>query len=533
MKKLVFLLLLCLMSVLYAQNRQVSLSEAKSVADRNARALWGNNLGSATPIPYYGPDDTIIAWHFNYAINKAFPDEEVLKQSCDDALASGNRELGQGKDEYANMVVGANRDMPIFIERSKTLSPQYFLGKLLEREAAKVFPKGYEIEKTYYLGLVDLWYLVRSGKDVIYINLEPYPRVKTAEEFQKMLSTMTFFWQRDSFEEDWVAFLDNNETMSRSEVMIPGEELMPFYEWSYGCTPTAAAMHLAWWDIVRGYGKLIDYHLTRWDTKENVLRHHVPSIQTQLANFMSTNISTGGTSDINISDGYIDTIEARGYECDVDGDYIWPNNTISHLWANVVGNINSQIPLHIGVTTDNPDVGHSIVGVGYISSPKQVHTHDPNMSTVRTISRSLLDSTWEVTLSEGYLNHAEIITPNGGTEWGGNGGGNETLYSGDMYDITWTTNLPAGSYAKINYNYDGGSGSWHPIDLNTPNDGHYLWHVPELVDCPYGISTSMARVRIDLYRSNGELVARDASYGNFNIIGGVGMPDLGQISRKP
>ncbi|MDZ4182148.1 MAG: hypothetical protein U1B83_04665, partial [Candidatus Cloacimonadaceae bacterium] len=234
MKKSVLILLLCLVSILLAQTRQVSLTEASQLAERNARLICEADLGAAEPIPYYGPDDTIIAWHFNFALNKPFPDAEQLKLSCDQAHTAGNRKQGNGDDEYFNIVVGANRDMPVSAQYAKCLSQQYTHGKRLERVAAELFPAGYEIVKTYYLGYANVWHQVRSADTVKYINMLPYPRILSQEEYAAKVGSMTFFWERDDFEEDWVKFLDQRETFDRTGVWIPGEEYMPFYEWSYG-----------------------------------------------------------------------------------------------------------------------------------------------------------------------------------------------------------------------------------------------------------------------------------------------------------
>ena len=202
MKKSVLLLMLFVMGVLFASGRQVSLNQVQEIGDKLAAKQWGK-VFPAEPIPYYGSDDTIIAYHLNYSVGKPFPEGEELKEACDAALNAGDREKSQGKGEYGNIVIGASKDMPVFMESSKVLSQQYFLGKKLERTAAKEFPQGYKIEKIYYLSIVDVWYKIRGKKEVKYINLQPYPTIKTEAEFKEFLASANLFWEGRDYTAEW------------------------------------------------------------------------------------------------------------------------------------------------------------------------------------------------------------------------------------------------------------------------------------------------------------------------------------------
>jgi hypothetical protein len=522
MKNLVIVFLLCLLGALHAETRIVSLTDARRIADSNAAILWGGNLGSAEPIPYYGPDDKVIAYHFNYAIGRPFPDKHSLQQRSEEAFSSGNRDLGWGVGEFGNMVIGANRNMPVFVEYSKCLSQQYAYAQKLEEAASREFPKGYELTKTYYLGLVDVWYRINDGNETRYINLEPYTKVKTETEFREMIKDKTFFWERDSFEEEWEYLLDNGNTMSRAEYMVPGEELMPFYEWNYGCTPTSAAMLFAWWDAYLGFGKLVKHHSTKWDPVVGRYTHHVPDIQGILANTMDTD-SDGSTYRWNICDGLIDAADIVGYNCASDG--LWAtHHTVGDLFDGIRSSVDIGRPLLCSID------GHSLCAVGYGTWPSRVFTHDSNQSTLRTISRSMLEGYyWAAFEPLNDVHLVELNSPEGGTMWNSNYGG-ETLISGIYYDITWSSTISPNAYAKIYYHDEGGwnTDRWFPITANTINDGHFQWLVPQLQDCPYGVNTDYGRVKIEIYDTNThQLLAADGSYGNFKIIGDYNMPWLG------
>lgn len=541
MKRTALLLLVFLVSVLFAQNPQVSLSDIQTVADRNAREMWGNRLGSATPIPYYGPDDKIIAWHFNYAIDKAFPDDEALKQSCDDALASGNRELGQGVDEYANMVIGANRDMPVIIQCSKGLSQQYYLGEELKRIAAKEFSGSYELLKSYYLGFVDVWHCVSDGTTKKYINLYPPTKIVTDTDFQKGLQQGKFFWQDDDgYEEEWASFLDSGQTTGRNIAVIPGEPLMPFTEWSFGCVPTAAAMVLCWYDNYMGYGDLVENYFTRTDAHTGHTLHHVPSILPILAQQMDTS-AEGNSDPWWIDDGFINTIESRGYTVQqADSNYgLQSHQDFFNMIKTIVDAgypCLATIPADsfLGIINTNY---HTVTAVGYNTSPALVYIHDSNFAAVMQITRSMLEGVFWAFINP----HPEvpakvkITAPNGGDAWYSSGGERETVHSGDIIEITWDTNIPeSNSHAKLFYHVDGGNedmSDWVQIMPNqtTANDGSYHWTVPDINSSTWGTSSEYVRVKIIIYDDTTlSRLAADGSYGDFTILARTtGLPILG------
>ena len=467
-KFLSLIIVLCLFSFsLSAQIKKITYHDVVDIADRYAKELW-DDVSRTEPIPYYGPNEEIIAYHFNYAIDKEFPERKTLMENCNLAFKSGKQKTGWGNDEFANMVIGAQPYMPVFIEYSHCLSKQYARGIELEEAAAKEVGTGYSLEKTYYLGLVDVWFCFKKGDVKKYINLEPFVKVMGESEFREYMDGKTYFWNRDTFEEDWIKFLNNKEPIKSGTVFIPYKELMPFYEWCYGCTPTSGAMHLAWWDNVHHFGKLIDYHMSRWDPVLELTRHHVPWTQKDLASAMGTN-SSGSTDVEDICDGYIEVVEDRGYNCSSDSHYAfyW---TVEELFDDIKSEINNQRPIHVGI--DN----HSLVGIGYNNDNKTIHTHDPNLSTVRIITRAMLEATFWVNVTNNTGSFVFLDAPDGGNQWGGNGGDNEVLETFDFFEITWDGNQDPNTYIKLFYHDEGGYAldRWFLITDNTPNDDSYI-----------------------------------------------------------
>lgn len=522
MKKVTLLIVVFVLSLLHAQIRQIDLTEAQKVADRNARSLWGENLDPAPPVIYYGPDDQVIAYHFTYAIDDKFPAAESLKQQSSEAFAIGSRNSGWGDDKFGNMVIGANSKLPVFVEWSQCLSPQYALAQQLDDFAQTLFPKGYDLEKTYYYGIASVWYCLTDGTQKQYINLEPRPVALSEAEFREMTATRRYFWEDDNNEEEWQTFVDEEQIIGRSYVMIPGENYMPYYEWSYGCVPTAAAMVLAWWDNYHGLGKLIDYHLTRSDNIQGGYDHHVPSILSILANAMYTGETSGNTDPWDVNDGFELAAAHQGYIFDCEGSWgLWWDD---YFFDEIKDFINDGTP---GLVTIDPGFldYHTVAGVGYNTSPATVYTHDSNRPSMRAVSRSILEADWYCYPELVETHKVKVLSPHGGTLWDTNGNDNEILYSNDFFEITWSSISARDTYVKLYYHDMGGATAdeWVPITDYTEDDGVYDWQVPE-IDCFYGTSTDYGRVKIELYDSNThELLAQDGSYGNFNIFDGGGL----------
>ena len=518
MKKPALLLVLLLICGLYAQNTaisektvaEISLSDVVEIGNRNAAQMWGE-VFPAEPIPYYGPDDEIIAYHLNYSLKGAFPDKDLLKIQCDEALMTNDRDSASGAGDFGNIVIGAQPYMPVFLQYSQSLSDQFIYGRQLERAALEAFPAGYTEGKIYYLGLVHVWHQISFENTNKYINLRPSVKVISEEEFTNLKAEIPYVWDRNSYDDEWQQFLVNGETMSRSEVWIEGEDKMPFYEWSYGCTPTSGAMLMAWWDHHKGMGRLISNHYERGDHVEHDRDYHVPTIQQEMASAMGTD-DTGTTYLGDVIDAYYQVVENHGYRCVCDG--LWaPHHTDTTLFEGIQYQINQGIPCSVGIW------GHTIVGVGYLTSPRGVLIHDPNDSVVKFIHKSWLWDYFYVYVYDDSGNNGvflEITSPNGGTEYANNGP-SETLWSGSVEEIAWEGSHPNAT-ATLQYSLDGG-GHWAIITSGTENDGSYRWLVPELdpANFPDGI-THQARIRIKIYDNNDELLAADGSYGNFHII---------------
>lgn len=94
-----------------------------------------------------------------------------------------------------------------------------------------------------------------------------------------------------------------------------------------------------------------------------------------------------------------------------------------------------------------------------------------------------------------------LTSPNGG----------ETLRSGNIHTITWTTNATKRPVAgvKLFYTINGGT-TWAPIKTLTGNPGSYNWRVPN-------VSSSSCKVKVVLKDASGNKVGSDVSDNYFTI----------------
>ncbi len=518
-----FVLLIFLCTCLMAAERSVTPNEVRNLAFSNARELWGNNLDAAEPIPLYGPDESLVAWQYDFSLGKAFPSKDGLSQSCAADLAAGNWEKAFRKGEFAYMVVGANRKMPVLIEFSQTLSMQIIYGEQIAKAASEAFPNGYEIEKIYYMGPVDYWTCVSDGKEKRYINVEPKLKVLDETAFHKHLASMTPYWERDDFDEDWASMLDGNRTMNRTTSYIPYLDKMPFYIWHEGCAPTTGSMLASWWDEVYQLSNLDKYLMTKWDDVQDQYDHHVTDMNLSLHNHMDTD-GEGGTSREDICDGYENAFEGRGYGCESDGRWAasWePRELMENVRYEISEN---HLPLHTGIPN------HAVACVGYSDDPDIFYVHDPNNADIVAYNRGILEAIYWVHVypdDPGDYGWVQLTSLNGGMGWSDNNGG-ETLNSGDMYEITWDGWLADHLEVRLYYHAEGGANPeyWIPITMDTENDGLYEWLVPD-INCFWGNQTDYGRIKIEFYDpALDRIIATDGSFGNFKIRPGGSLTEL-------
>jgi hypothetical protein len=203
----------------------------------------------------------------------------------------------------------------------------------------------------------------------------------------------------------------------------------------------------------------------------------------------------------------------NGYGVDSETLYFheWP-----WFWDYLRDEIDDGIPLLVDIE------GHTMAGSAYDNATLMYGTNDPNESVVHWLSRTTLHALHPVHPYDGWGTTIELLTPQGDQGWSNDDGTGEEYSTGDYCNVTWRGDInEPGTIARISYSLEGGSSdSWVEITSSTPNDGSYDWLIPE------GINSASCRLKVMIYDQGSTLECADATWGNFTILPGAGLPEL-------
>ena len=521
MKKIVFTLIVLIVGTtfLQSQNPNIPLNQIQEIANRNAVALWGNVFPD-DPIPYYSAQDEIIAYMFNYSIEKPYPKETAVIEQCKAHKHNNNRSLQWGGDNYGRILMGANENLPPIIEYSKSLSAKYAEGYKLQELASKELGSSFSLQKIYYINGANQWFCYTNGIKTIYIKLFPPIKVLDKTSFENAIEGKNVFIQPADYSVDWELYKSGEEIDSKAASYIPDYELCRFYDWSYGCSPTAAAMLFSWWDYRSIYsnndfGRLIQYYYKRFDPLEagGEWDYQIPWVQRELAIYMDTDTLTGFTGFFDLNDGIEDVASIRGYEFDSD-DYI------TFEWTRLKGEIDDNRPLIASIPN------HSTCCVGYNNSSNHFANHYTHEGNMVWTHKDELDGVVEVKPENNNGQGITLTYPVGDTNYNATGNG-EIFYPGEEYNITWDYETSITSTTTIYWNTNSNGGFVEEIIVsNTANDGLYPWIVPA------GFGSDECRVGLINYNASSEILAMDGSQGMFTIYDPPEIVELGSYDTE-
>jgi hypothetical protein len=516
MKKLSFLILICgIHLIIQAQYRQISLPEALEIAQQNADALWGISQ-PAEPLIYYGNDDLPFAFMFNFSIGKSFPEQETLISQCREYAQAGDEYKQWGGDDYGRILIGARDNMPVILEYSQSLSQEYALGYKFLDKAAEKLGKGLILLKTYYISHAEHWQCYSNGKEEIYINLFPPSKVINKSEFQNLISGKSGLLFQDNYSTEWDSFQKGKVIDNKADIYIDHHEMCPYLDWSYGCSPTAAAMVLEWWDNNSinsdwDFSALAGYYFQRTDAIEGETDYNVSNLHKLLALGMDTDTTTGSTWNYNMEDGIQwATNTMLGYN--INADWYW----CCDEWTAMKNEINADRPLVINIP------GHSVCGVGYNTSSNTMITHytwDPPDHLV-WVNKDEAEDLVKVLPGGERGKGMNLLFPLGDTNYNHNGSG-ETLLEGGVYEIKWSHEW-SGSYHVRIYLSTTGNGGYEELVITdeTNNDGSFEWVVPS------GYVSTTCRLVLGLFDDLDNYMGADGTIGNFKIQPGGSIQSL-------
>jgi len=521
MKKLFVLAITLMWGSLFlsAQQNQIPLETIKEIADRNAAALWGN-VDPDDPIPYYSAQDEIIAYRFNYSIDKPFPQKSELVNQCQMFYKSNQDEEQWGIGRFGRILMTTNTSLPPILSYSNSVSSEYSQKYMLDSLANEYLGANSKLEKIYYLNDVHQWFQYKNGESSIYIKLKPPRKIVSQEEFDNIKTSVKRIAQEKDYNEKWMAYKAGKTPDSKATNMIPNPELCRRYDWSYGCTPTSAAMLFSWWDyrsIISGndYAKLIRGYFKRDDCIQGETDYQIPEVQRTLAIEMETDTSCGGggTWSYNCDNGIQNTADIQGYEMDADNKY-------TSKWWHVQDQIDDNHPLLVHSET------HTYCALGYNDSDETIYTHTTWSAADEWISKDILACITRVTPETDGGQGITLTYPVGDTNYNATGDG-EVFYPGEIYGITWDFETSIASTNIIYYSTNSDATAEEVIVSGTPNDGYYAWLVPAGIgsdECRIGINNNSS--------SSGSLLGMDGSMGMFTIYDPPVIDELGSYNTK-
>ncbi len=326
------------------------------------------------PYTYYGLDGEPSVYVFVFSLNQtSFPEwDEILRkvasgweayeQMLDISDEEGIRlakKIITGEGEYLTIVVSARSGLGPVVEYFYGLPIHYSAReKALKVALEKMGRQKAGLSRVIFRSPFDIWFEFNSGGQRTYVSpfhftvhraeevFLAYPRVMTEEQREKIKSD----WERIEGGKGFDASLD--------EFRITG---VPDFDWSYGCSPSAGADVLGYWDA-NGYDLLIDYYFNRWDPLEYEWDYNVPNVQQQLSWAMNTDSSTGGTSLSDIGPG----IRMVSNHPDYGNNYGFEDFTdYDQLLGYLINEIRSGYPAVWNVFSHPTYGNHSMCAMGW------------------------------------------------------------------------------------------------------------------------------------------------------------------------
>jgi hypothetical protein len=530
----------------------VPVDVVEKVAMKKAHSLWGE-VSVGPVIPYVDLDGRTVAYMFDFRLDgKEFPSYEEVAREClleeeQNKCPGPGKRTKEGENEdlsqkleydsfcqsyaYAHLLVSARYDRTPILNYGGGASEYYRTGLRARQKAIEIIGDGtVKLIKIYFLFPGNIWYEFSDGRRNTVVDAHLTNKWQESEDFiqlqnQKKRETLEKIAEESRIEGKSLDELEAHmrsvmeakwEELVKGDISktactyVPGRAWVPYYDWSYGCSPTSAAMVLGWIDGYSWYGRLVDFFVERWDMVEGETDYQIPNVQRELALAMGTDTTTGGTSPGNIGSGLISvTNTTNGYcftlfECDgsILNDWCW-------------GSIQSEINNGHAFVWSASWEAHSLCAYGYCDDKTVVvHTtwgcyEDYWAHTDGGLfSFSWVDSPHRACPE---YHDVDILSPRGDTLCNHNGSG-EQWTAGETRTIQWTNYGYPGSYVNIYYSTSGGAGSWTTIVSNTPDDGSHSWTIP----CD--VSGNSCRIRISQYTTS--YVSGDGSFGNFKILSG-------------
>jgi hypothetical protein len=489
---------------------------------RNVALTWAANefpgakLGTA--IPYVDENGNTVAWMFHFRTDgKAFPDYSRIAADvqAERQTLTANTDLSRWRSKYSHVLVSARRDRAPVIRFGYGTSEYYAIAATALARARQTLGPDARLSRVYFVSpSTYLEFENPAGKSTVLS--EHFERTWQSREAFTGYVTQARAQIRQQYpgEEEAAARYENgrwdhafDSRLGRlSETFVPNYGLAPFYDWSYGCTPTSGAMVCGYVDRFQKSGRLVDWFYQRYDAVEGENDWQIPNVQLECAIEMRTDTSYGGTSINNIANGLFQVGYDNGYTA-------WSvTNTVGNTgndwaWSTITSQVNAGHAMIWSALWE----AHSLACFGYRTEDKYVYVHNTWWTPAEWWAHSGGDVSHvaAVTPDAGDQHDIRMTYPLGDTFYNSTGRG-EILYVGDTCRIAWESGTP-GSSVDIDVSTDGGS-NWETAAAGVADSGAYHWYIPSSIP-----TCDSVRLRVSQY-SGSILTSADGTIGCFHTL---------------
>jgi hypothetical protein len=520
--KVFFVLVLCFSAALALNLPESGLTAAqvvpfetiKTLALRKAAAEWpGCRLGVV--VPYLDENGYTAGYMFHFRTDgKEFPDYERVVQDifAERENLTVNTDLTRWRSKYAHIFVSARYDRPPIVFYGYGASEFYAIGQKGQKRAEDVLGAPVYLSRIYFVAPVTFLEFTSSNGDRVIFSNHFEQMWRSRAEFVndiRMRKAAAGVQDEDPvavahYRQEWEQALKRDFSQF-NEVYVPNAERAPFYDWSYGCTPTSAAMVLGYIDRTQDYGRLVDWFWQRWDMVEGEWDKQIPNVQRECALRMFTDTTRGGTYIGAIAQGLYLVGYDNGYDFEMVEDYGSAGN--DWAWSTIVSEIDGGYAFVWSAIW----AIHSLAAYGYRTPDKDIYVHNTWWTPAEWWHYSG-DGQSHVASPHprgGNIHKLEVRYPMGDTFYNSFGRG-EVLQVGDTIDVRWDNFGTPGTSVAIDISFNAGR-TWSLLD-SVSDTGLYRWYLnPTLVPC------ESVRLRFRQYH-NGILTAGDGTFGCFRII---------------
>jgi hypothetical protein len=520
----------------------VAFAVAARVAGFRADATWPGAI-QGTAVPYQDYDCNTVAWMFHYRVDgQPFPAdyEQVVREGQEDvtrfeAALATEPDAGSapptGRFRYAHVLVSARADRAPVLAWGEGLSEFYTRLEPSRASAAQLLGGEPGLTRIIADGLAS-WFEFSSGSRSVVIHshlptvsedaagfFAEHRQAHAQVEADRLARLGRTAAERDAelrpqYEAAWQAALDGSPPTD-AQFFVTDYGQAPYFDWSFGCTPTSAAMTIGWYDKARHYGRMVDWHYQRRDALENEEDYNVPNCQLELAVAMATDTLGGSTPYENIGLGLLDitnrvnlyAFTAPSFNSNGASDWCWPQ---------AQGAIAGNCPFIWSYDPPGSGNAHTeaVFGVDDAAKAYWVHTTWGTPGEWQHYSRGGDVDYTQVDIVQSLTadpnTYVALTQPRGDIRYNANGLGEVWHAWGRRY-VTW--NSPQFDSARVFVSIDAGRpGSWAPCGATTGSSMGFdldpLW------------TSDSARFRVIIYDGGAVTpnTAGDGSWGNFRIV---------------